>query len=97
MIINKERTMTNKEAIALLQKYYMSQDKDKLAYALAGMAIDIHRWVTLDEQPTEIVESLIERWSHMNKELVKFLEEGPEGEMTITIFNTDEGSVRSYE
>jgi hypothetical protein len=81
--------MNNKEAIAKLKEYFLAQDRETVAYALASAMVDINRFMKLDRLPDKEVESLFRRGDIIVDQLVNFLQHGPSGDLKLVKMNSD--------
>lgn len=67
---------TNKEIIDALQEYYLKQDPDVIARALAALMIDLNRIMCSESLPKDEKNNLIIRMNANRNELLKFINEG---------------------
>lgn len=73
-------TISNKEVIDKLQAYFIAQDPNEIARAFAGMMLDIHRIVIMDELPDGEAINLKNRMILNSQALMDFVKNGPKGE-----------------
>jgi hypothetical protein len=78
---NEKGLMDNKEVMDRLQEYYLTQDPKVVALCLASAMIDINRIYNLNDLPQAESESLRVRITLLVKELHKFIEKGPSGDI----------------
>lgn len=74
---------TNKEVIDKLQDYFMKQDIKLVCRALAGTMIDINRIMNIEYLPQEEYLLLIARLMANNTQLMKFINDGPQGNFNL--------------
>ena len=68
--------MENKELMDKLVDYYMRSDRESLALALAGLQLDIVRFMAFDILPKEEQECLIERSTSLMEQTDIFIKSG---------------------
>jgi hypothetical protein len=88
--LGNDHDFSNKEIIYKLKAFFLEQDFDDIAYALASTLIDLHRMVRVDELPEKEKISLSARLMMMDASLVDFVKNGPRGKFKITKPNSDE-------
>lgn len=81
---------TNKEVIDRLQEYFLNQDPKIVARLAGSLMIDLNRIVCASSMKEEELECLIYRMGQMRDELIKFIKNGPTGDIRIEIMNSDE-------
>lgn len=68
--------MTNKEVIAKLKKYFLTQNPEIVAYLAACLMIDIDRFMNLDNLDWEECQCLFDRSRKNIDQLNQFLKDG---------------------
>lgn len=82
---------TNKEVIDKLTAYFNEDcEKEAVCQALAGMSIDIVRFLNIDSLTDAERNSLIWRSEHMKEELRSFIKNGPNGPLKSARIRSDE-------
>lgn len=73
-------TISNKEVIDKLEAYFVEQDSRAIARAFAGMLLDIHRVVMIEQLPDGEAINLKNRMILNSQALMDFVKNGPQGE-----------------
>lgn len=81
---------TNKEVIDKLTEYFITQDKKTIARSLANMMIDLNRIFYLKTLPEDEKALLNARVIANVLSLRRFIENGPEGDLTLHKWNSGE-------
>jgi hypothetical protein len=82
--------MKNKEVIAKLQEYLLTQDPKIVAYACACVMVDMSRLASLDDLPEKEAVSLIGRIYLNARQLSEFIRLGGLGTLDIVNLGSDE-------
>jgi hypothetical protein len=75
---------TNKEVIAKLFDYFLSQNREVVAKMLAATLVDINRFYNLEHLDEEERECLMQRMEHNVNELNAFIKNGPSSDLKLT-------------
>jgi len=81
---------TNKEIIDSLVEYFLTQEPRIVCRALANMLIDNNRIYNYNELPKEEADSLKTRMKKNLEKLHYFIENGPNGNLTMGHLDVDE-------
>lgn len=85
-----EMDIDNRTVIIELTKYFLDQDRETIARALAGAMLDIHRFVNMEILGQNEIDNLFKRSHHISKQLVKFAKHGPDGPLKVSVLNSDD-------
>jgi len=82
----------NKDLLKELQAYFLKQDPQVIATALAGAMLDIHRFIKIEFLSEKEAKSLIIRSESLCDELIRFSKNGDcdSGPMQVTVLNSKE-------
>lgn len=83
---------TNKEVIHKLKKYFLEQETEVVALALAGLMIDANRWDKYDKLSENEARSLHHR-THMHALSVQGFINGDRTKMKVSRLNSDEEEI----
>jgi Tfp pilus assembly ATPase PilU len=89
MTMGSGKSITNKELIERLTKYFMEQEQIDIAYALASVTIDLHRILNQDELPESERRSLAIRMQLNEASLKDFIANGPKHKLKVRKFSLD--------
>lgn len=85
----------NRTVIVELTKYFLDQDKETIAKALAGAMLDIHRFINIETLGSNERQNLIVRSKNSSNELVKFAKDGPDGPLEVSALNSEDDDERT--
>jgi hypothetical protein len=79
---------SNKEVINALQEYLVKQDAAVVARTLAALMIDMNRMLNFTSLGKNESENLIARMNANRTQLMKFIQDGPNGKLTLVNIET---------
>ena len=82
--------MENKELMGKLVDYYMTSDKESLALAVAGLQLDIVRFMAFDALPKEEQKCLVERSTSLMEQTDSFIKGGARAPLKCMRLNSAE-------
>jgi hypothetical protein len=82
--------MKKKLLIVDLTKYFLEQDREIIAKALAGAMLDIHRFLNTHKLKNEEFRNLVDRSLDLENELIEFAKNDALKPLVVSVRNGDD-------